>query len=227
MHARAAKTGESYAAAAQLLGDPSRTLHVTNGDSTVDILARTGLAERILPWRDMLHEGPVPDVPEGELRRVRAAFLADHDIDHALALRLFEERDRELADNRDGRFVLWFEADLYDQLQIIQILARLAALGVDPRRIGLICIGEYPGIAHFGGLGQLEPEQLCRCPPAPAWSSARPRCTSPPTRGRRSAHRTRRASARSPAPTRPSCASSPTRSTGSAASTPRRATAWR
>ena len=164
MHARAVKTSESYAAAAQLLGDPSRTLHVTNGDATVDILARTGLAERILPWRDMLHEGPVPDVPEGELRRVRAAFLADHDIDHALALRLFEERDRELADNRDGRFVLWFEADLYDQLQIIQILARLAALGVDPRGIGLICIGEYPGIAHFGGLGQLEPEQLLPLP---------------------------------------------------------------
>jgi Domain of unknown function (DUF1835) len=149
--ARAAKPGDS-------------ALHVTNGDSTVASLARTGLAERIVPWRDMLHEGPVPDVPDGELRRVRAAFLADHEIDHALALRLFEERDRALADNRDGSFVLWFEADLYDQLQIIQILAGLAALEVDPRRISLICIGEYPGIAHFAGLGQLEPEQLLPLP---------------------------------------------------------------
>ena len=35
--------------------------------------------------------------------------------------------------HRDGEYVLWFEADLYDQLQIIQILARLADLGV-PRR---------------------------------------------------------------------------------------------
>jgi hypothetical protein len=148
----AARTGESDA------------LHVTNGDSTVDSLARTGLAERILPWRDMLHEGPVPAVPDAELRRLRAGFLAGHDIDHALALRLFEERDRALAGNRDGHFVLWFEADLYDQLQIIQILARLAELGVEPRRIGLICIGEYPGIAHFGGLGQLEPEQLLPLP---------------------------------------------------------------
>jgi Domain of unknown function (DUF1835) len=167
VRARMAKTGESYAAArAQLVADPGRTLHVTNGDSTVASLARTGLAEHIVPWRDMLHEGPVPAVPESELRRVRAAFLAEHEIDHALALRLFEERDRALADNRHGRFALWFEADLYDQLQIIQILARLAALRVDPPRISLICIGEYPGIAHFGGLGELEPEQLLPLPAA-------------------------------------------------------------
>jgi hypothetical protein len=167
VRARMAKTGESYAAArAQLLADPERTLHVTNGDSTVASLSRTGLDERIIAWRDMLHEGPVPAVADSELRRVRAAFLAEHEIDHALALRLFEERDRALADNRHGRFVLWFEADLYDQLQIIQILARLGALGVDPPRISLICIGEYPGIAHFGGLGELEPEQLLPLPAA-------------------------------------------------------------
>ena len=167
VRARMAKTGESYTAArAQLLADPERTLHVTNGDSTVAGLARTGLAEHIVPWRDMLHEGPVPAVSDSELRRVRAAFLAEHEIDRKLALRLFEERDRALADNRRGRFVLWFEADLYDQLQIIQILARLAALGMDPSRISLICIGEYPGIAHFGGLGELEPEQLLPLPAA-------------------------------------------------------------
>jgi hypothetical protein len=56
--------------------------------------------------------------------------------------------------------VLWFEADLYDQLQIAQILARLAELRVPAERITLICIGEYLGIAHFGGLGELRPDQL-------------------------------------------------------------------
>jgi hypothetical protein len=56
--------------------------------------------------------------------------------------------------------VLWFEADLYDQLQIAQILAALGGLGVAPGRVTLVCIGEYPGIAHFGGLGELQPEQF-------------------------------------------------------------------
>jgi hypothetical protein len=58
--------------------------------------------------------------------------------------------------------VLWFEADLYDQLQIAQILARLRALEVPPERITLICIGEHVGVAHFGGLGELSSEQLGR-----------------------------------------------------------------
>jgi hypothetical protein len=39
----------------------SRALHVTNGDATVPGLRGTGIAGPILPWRDVLHEGPVSD----------------------------------------------------------------------------------------------------------------------------------------------------------------------
>jgi hypothetical protein len=137
-------------------------LHVTNGDVVVDLLRRAGLAGQALAWADVLHEGPVPDgLDDDGLRRVRAEFLAGADgVDPVPVRRRFEERDRALAANRDGRYELWFEADLYDQLQIAQILARLAELGVAPERVTLVCIGEHPGIAHFGGLGQLEPGQL-------------------------------------------------------------------
>ena len=106
---RMARTGESYAAArAQLL--PRTTLHVTNGDSTVEKLGLDAL-----PWRDALHEGPV--VKDGRARR--AEFLG---VDEAE----FERRDRRL-DEHEGDYVLWFEADLYDQLQIVEILWRLRA----------------------------------------------------------------------------------------------------
>jgi hypothetical protein len=137
-------------------------LHVTNGDIVVGLLRRAGLAERALAWVDVLHEGPVPaGLDEDGLRRVRAEFLAGADgVDAAAVRRRLEERDRALAHNRAGEYRLWFEADLYDQLQIAQILAALAGLGVEPGRVTLVCIGEHPGIAHFGGLGQLEPEQL-------------------------------------------------------------------
>jgi hypothetical protein len=175
VRARMAKTGESYATArshvlAERPGPPvpanhamQAALHVSNGDSTD--LPGTGLASRVLYWRDSLHEGPVPDVAPEDLRRVRAAFLVGaHVDDRAEGCDLFAERDRILAANRDGEYVLWFEADLYDQLQIIQILASLADLGVPPRRITLICIGEHPGIARFGGLGELTAEQLRELP---------------------------------------------------------------
>jgi hypothetical protein len=193
VRARMAKTGESYAAArSHLLAEPgpdpatwmTDALHVSNGDATD--LPGTGLARRVLYWRDVLHEGPVPAVDAEELRRIRAAFLigagqrgsaggagqrgsaggagqrASDDRREADAM--FVERDRTLADNRDGEYVLWFEADLYDQLQIIQILARLAELGVPAERVTLICIGEHAGIARFGGLGELTAEQLRELP---------------------------------------------------------------
>jgi hypothetical protein len=164
---RMAMTGESYAAArVHVLAERpdamrrAGALHVTNGDCTVEGLRETGLAREILAWRDVLHEGPVPDVGEEELRRVRAAFLAGEGAADVGALAELAERDRTLAAHRDGEYVLWFEADLYDQLQLVQILARLAELDVAPDRITLICIGEYLGIAHFGGLGELTPAQL-------------------------------------------------------------------
>ena len=175
VRARMAKTGELYATArSQLLasqhGEKSRdadpmaaALHITNGDCT-DVRG-TGLAERILVWFDVLHEGPVPDVGYPQLRRVRAAFLAlGSKPDEDAILRRFVERDRELAANRDGEYVLWFEADLYDQLQVVEILARLAELAVPAERITMISIGEHPGIARFGGLGELTADQLRELP---------------------------------------------------------------
>jgi hypothetical protein len=178
VRARMAKTGESYSTArAQLIratgSSLTSALHVTNGDSTVDELHGTGLAERILVWRDALHEGPVPDTDPAELRRVRANFLSTPDphvdedaaaAEHADALQLLTTRDQTLEANSGGRYVLWFEADLYDQLQLAEILARLAGLDVPAERITLICIGEYPGIAHFGGLGELYADQLRTLP---------------------------------------------------------------
>jgi hypothetical protein len=83
----------------------------------------------------------------------------------------FAERDRILESHRDGDYVLWFEADLFDQLQLIQIVAKLHELKVPASRITLICIGEYPGIAHFGGLGELKANQLSRRNPCASCAS--------------------------------------------------------
>ena len=138
-------------------------LHISNGDAT-DVPG-TGLARRVIYWRDILHEGPVPEVAPAELRRIRAGYLTgDHSAGRARIMRQFTERDQALEANRDGEYVLWFEADLYDQLQIAEILARLADLGVPAERITLICIGEHAGIVRFGGLGELTAGQLRELP---------------------------------------------------------------
>jgi hypothetical protein len=53
-------------------------LHVTNGDSAAEGIRASGVAGEVLPWRDVLHEGPVPaGLALAELSRVRAGFIAD------------------------------------------------------------------------------------------------------------------------------------------------------
>ena len=183
---RMAKTGESYSAARRQLRAAASgmsvaptsdrmaaALHVSNGDATD--LPGTGLAPRVLYWRYTLHEGPVPAVPAGQLRRIRAEFLtAAAADDRGEGDDLFAERDRLLEAARDGEYVLWFEADLYDQLQIIQILARLTELEVPAERVTLICIGEHAGVARFGGLGELTTDQLRALPATDACARITP-----------------------------------------------------
>jgi hypothetical protein len=115
VRARMAKTGESYATARGMLlaGHPGVTpddspldwmpeaLHISNGDAT-DVPG-TGLARRVVYWRDVLHEGPVPDVPPAELRRIRVDHLAGYPgVDRAEVTRQFTERDQALEAARDG-----------------------------------------------------------------------------------------------------------------------------
>src|SRR5216110_1942924 len=55
---------------------PPSLLHVTNGESAGNTLRQTSLGGAVLPWQDVLHEGPVPAGPRRELLQARAAFLA-------------------------------------------------------------------------------------------------------------------------------------------------------
>src|SRR5215472_4283761 len=166
VRARMAKTGEAYSAARAHLdagggAAEARVLHVTNGDSVSGTLREAGVPGRVLTWAEILHDGPVPAGTPGELHRARARHLAARGwADAADAERQFAERERLLGAYADGRYVLWFEADLFDQLLLLQVLDALSRLGVAPVRATLVSVGEYRGIAHFAGLGQLTAEQL-------------------------------------------------------------------
>jgi DNA-binding transcriptional MerR regulator len=103
-----------------------RLLHVTNGESAGNTLRQTALGGAVLSWQDVLHEGPVPAVPAHELRRARARFLSECGWGSERSLLdAFERRDRLYRHALEARtqVVLWFEHDLYDQLQLLQVLA--------------------------------------------------------------------------------------------------------
>lgn len=178
VRARMTRTGEAYTTArmqllqlaegrASVAANEPRVLHVTNGDSVEQGLRDSGLAGDILAWRDVLYEGPVPgSMTEERLRAIRARYIASRwNLKYDEVLQDFVERDRTLLEARHQEYVLWFEADLYDQLQLIQVLAMLHEHGVAPEQIHLVSIGEHQEIAHFGGLGELRPAQLANLYP--------------------------------------------------------------
>jgi len=74
---------------------------------------------------------------------------------------------REVIDREDGysELVLWFEHDLFDQLNLIQLLSHLGSRARS-KPASLICIDRYPGHPHFKGLGELAPEDLAALFPA-------------------------------------------------------------
>lgn len=128
-------------------------LHVLNGDATRHGLERSGVPGDITVWADVLHDGPVPDVPAARLRATRAAHL----------LSTFGETqehvNREMArqdalDNyrAHDEVVFWFEHDLFDQLLLLRHLHWLSEIDRGHTRFSLICRDEY--------LGPLEPERL-------------------------------------------------------------------
>src|SRR5579863_3741961 len=126
-------------------------LHITNGTSVE--IARTGLPGAVIYWADPLHDGPVPaGLSLQELSRVRERFLAEFFQAPAAEIS-FAERDRKLTELRDHEeVVLWFEHDLYDQLQLIQILDWFGGQDRGHTRLSLICSDTY--------LGPLRAEEL-------------------------------------------------------------------
>src|SRR6185295_19412984 len=54
--------------------------------------------------------------------------------------------------------ILWFEHDLFDQLALARLLARLARRGL-PQQLTIVSIDRHPEVPSFVGLAQLRPEQ--------------------------------------------------------------------
>jgi hypothetical protein len=107
-------------------------LHVTNGSIAVSRLHDLGVPGRIIPWDDVLHEGPVRGgLSEDELRHERSDFLGREWSETDAIEKGMRARDEHLAvaAREDDEIVLWFEHDLYDQLHVLQVLSQLRHLG--------------------------------------------------------------------------------------------------
>ncbi len=138
-------------------------LHIVNGDHVGETLKRAAIPGDVLVWREVYPVGPAfLDMEDRECRTMRAAYLErEMGIPANDYVRVCEEQEREL-----GRFgtydevVMWFEHDLFDQTMLWYLLRWFAGRPLGRTKLSLLCIGEFPGIDRFRGLGQLTVEQL-------------------------------------------------------------------
>lgn len=140
------------------------TLNITNGDGAADIMKQSAIEGDVLVWRDPMHHGPFPAKASlDELARIRGRYLAGGVLDETEIIRDFELRNTHLTSAHDyDRVVLWFEHDLLDQLQILELLNWFA--DNDPGKINLqmVCINAFEGITPFRGIGQLSADQFAQ-----------------------------------------------------------------
>jgi len=103
----------------------NKILNIVNDDATIAKLKIAEIQGTFLSWQDFLHEGPVPENLSLEaLSKIRAEYISQK------GLGSFEEIDQSFKDRNSSlnsfkkynKIILWFEHDLYDQLQFIQIL---------------------------------------------------------------------------------------------------------
>jgi hypothetical protein len=140
-----------------------RFLHVANGSSVTHTLAEAGVPGLLSIWADPLHDGPVPGgVSDEELLEVRRHFHegppGGPSDDPVNDLR----RWRQIIEQHDAydELVLWYEHDLFCQLNLIQVLSWIHHRVPSSKVVSLICIGSYPGRPDFKGLGELTPSEL-------------------------------------------------------------------
>ena len=130
----------------------SQRLNITNGDVAVGKMTEAGIDGKIIAWRDVLHEGPVDSsLSLEELSKQRARFISGNswdDFEHVSGD--FAERDRMIRHlDYFDEVVLWFEDDLYDQLQLIQLLDFFSREPARKKKLSIIVVDGYlPPLSH-------------------------------------------------------------------------------
>lgn len=118
-----------------------KILNIVSGDTVIKQMKEAKVFGSFLPWRDFLHEGPAPEALSLEaLSKVRARYISKQYLgDFSKVHQSFKDRDSTLKSfKKYDSILLWFEHDLYDQLQLIQLLNWFAKYASNHTKISII-----------------------------------------------------------------------------------------
>lgn len=139
----------------------NKLLHVLNGDCTLAIMNKQQMAGDKVVWREVLCEGKtVPQVGSKGFWAERtdffeAFFEAAPNQFRKWTIEEFEKlyrfRDYE-------EVVLWFEHDLFCQINMVALLSWFANQDRGNTRIALVCLGNHPDYEDMISLGEIHPK---------------------------------------------------------------------
>ncbi|GAB3342350.1 hypothetical protein GCM10027299_57100 [Larkinella ripae] len=146
-----------------------KTLHILNGDATANAFVESNIVQPsdssvVAIWREALSEGPVrADVGTlQELWEIRQAWLRVYADTESPAYGPMVEQEFEKISHPDqyDEICLWFEHDLFCQINLVFLLAQLAQRPLGTVKIKQVSVDAFPGEPFFKGMGQLRGAQI-------------------------------------------------------------------
>ncbi|WP_281540298.1 DUF1835 domain-containing protein [Maribacter aestuarii] len=140
----------------------SSLLHITNGDSFTKRLGNLNLKGDVITWREMLCEGEtLTNVGSESFWKKRYEFLhKNYKVSKSWFIEKTLKEYRSLCNHKQqDQIVLWFEYDLFCQVNMLAVISWLLA-NRKYAEISLVCSGKEDESDQLYGLNELTDEQL-------------------------------------------------------------------
>ncbi|MEM9650297.1 MAG: DUF1835 domain-containing protein [Bacteroidota bacterium] len=137
-------------------------LHITNGDSFTSKLQSLHLKGDIITWREMLCEGKtLCSVGSESFWKTRFEFLnKNYKVTKSWFVEKTLKEYRSLCNHKQqDQIVLWFEYDLFCQINMLAVLSWLK-MHRRHAEISLVCSGKEDESGKLYGLSELSDERL-------------------------------------------------------------------
>lgn len=137
-------------------------MHITNGDSFTEKLKSLDIKGDIITWREMLCEGKtLTNVGSESFWKTRFEFLnKNYKVSKSWFIEKTLKEYRSLCNHKQqDEIVLWFEYDLFCQINMIAVLSWLKT-NRKYAQISLVCSGKEDKTGKLYGLNELSDEQL-------------------------------------------------------------------
>lgn len=139
-----------------------KVLHILNGDSTAQILQKTSIPGDVIVWREKLCEGPLQkEVGSDQFWMSRYAFFENELT--VSRLEYFDKTIKEIVKIENianyKEVVLWFEFDLFCQINLLALCTYLLKYYRKDVKFSLICTGREDGKKSLQTLSDYHPKE--------------------------------------------------------------------